>query len=420
MNASRLKRTSLLKASLVVAAVLLAVLVGALSAITKPVEAAFPGKNGKIAFSSYRDGHVQQSNWPSAEIYVMDADGSNPVNITNDPGSDDSSPTWSPDGTKLAFVSRRRGSALRVRVYIMNADGSGVRHVSDALDNTGHLIWSPDGSKLAFSSNHDIWVMKANSSGQTNITADSGFYSHSWPTWSPDGAKIAFMGLPKDEGYYGDIYVMDADGSNITSLTNDRDIPDHLPEWSPDGNKIAFTSVRDNGYGDIYVMDTDGSDVTRLTRYPGDDWDLEWSPDGSKITFQRYRFVDDILVSHIYVMNADGSNKNKVSPDTPEMHHYYRDSAWSPDGSKITFTGRRVGDDVGQFGNGADEIYTVNADGSNPANITNNPADDSEPDWQPLTGPTTKADCRDGGYMEFGFKNQGRCIVLVNRATRSE
>jgi Tol biopolymer transport system component len=244
------RRTNLLKVSLIAVAAILAACLLAWEVRVQPSQAAFPGGNGKIAFSTYRDGHVQQSaggSWPSAEIYVMDADGSNALNITNDPLSDDSGPTYSPDGTKLAFGSYRVGSPNPVRIYIMNADGSGVRHASVASRSFHGSTWSPDSSKLAFSREWydngietDIWVMNADGSGQTNITADLGFYEEVWPTWSPDGSKIAFTGLPTDEGDYGDIYVMNADGSNITSLTDDRDFPDSYPQWSPDGTKIIF------------------------------------------------------------------------------------------------------------------------------------------------------------------------------------
>jgi Tol biopolymer transport system component len=119
--------------------------------------------------------------------------------------------------------------------------------------------------------------------------------------------------------------------------------------------------------------------------------------------------------AEIYVMDADGSNKIKVSPEG----HYAYDPKWSPDGSKIVFTSHREGE-VDQFGNRALEIYTVNADGSNLTNISNNPASDSGADWQALSVPTTKADCKDVGYEAFGFKNHGECIASVQRAAKSE
>jgi Tol biopolymer transport system component len=162
-------------------------------------------------------------------------------------------------------------------------------------------------------------------------------------------------------------------------------------------------------------MDANGSDMTALTRYPGTDGLAKWSPDGSKIAFERYRFVDGSSTAEIYVMSADGSNKIKVSPEG----HYAYDPKWSPDGSKIVFTSHREGE-VDQFGNRALEIYTVNADGSNLTNISNNAASDSGADWQPLSVPTTKADCKDGGYEAFGFKNRGECIASVKRAAKSE
>ncbi|MFC1694264.1 SUMF1/EgtB/PvdO family nonheme iron enzyme, partial [Candidatus Latescibacterota bacterium] len=163
---------------------------------------------GKIAFSSYRDGNY--------EIYLMDTDGSNQTRLTFN-SAYDSYPSWSPDGSQITFSSYRDGN---YEIYVMNADGS----------------------------------------NQTRLTYNSGY---DWaPAWSPDGSQIAFSYL---DGY-NEIYVMTADGSNQTRLTNNS-VNDYKPTWSPDGSHIAFQSDRDGNY-EIYVMNADGSNQTRLTDNP--------------------------------------------------------------------------------------------------------------------------------------------------------
>ncbi len=175
--------------------------------------------SGKIAFMSDRDGNV--------EIYVMNADGSGQKNLTNNPAID-KNPAWSPDGKKIAFDSYRDGNQ---DIYVMNADGSGQKNLTNDLINGGYPAWSPDGKKIAFDSyrdgNWEIYVMNADGSGQkrlTNNPADDNF-----PSWSPDGKKIAFM---SDRDGNLEIIVMNADGSGLENLTNNP-ADDGYPSWSP-------------------------------------------------------------------------------------------------------------------------------------------------------------------------------------------
>ncbi len=248
----------------------------------------------KIAFTSHRDG-----NW---EIYVMDADGSNPINITNNDGYYNL-PSWSPDGTQIAFTSHRDGN---YEIYVMDADGSNPTNITNDADWDSVPSWSPDGTQIAFTSNRDgtdeIYVMDADGSNPTNITSNEAY--DTYPSWSPDGTKIAFMSL-RDGNW--EIYVMDADGSGQTRITN-NDASDDAPAWSPDGTKIAFVSSRD-GNDDIYVMDADGSGQTRITNNDASDDAPAWSPDGTKIAFVSSRDGND----DIYVMDADGSNQINIT-----------------------------------------------------------------------------------------------------------
>ena len=207
--------------------------------------------------------------------------------------------------------------------------------------------------------NFEIYVMDADGSNQTRLTNNSDVDKH--PKWSPDGSRIAFESVRDGNP---EIYVMDADGSNQTRLTNDS-IESTDPAWSPDGSRIAFGSCRDRN-DEIYVMDADGSNQTRLTNNSGIDRGPAWSPDDSRIAF----WSDRDGSSDIYVMDADGSNQTRYTD--PSVEGWFTN--WSPDGSRIVFES----DQDGNF-----EIYVMDADGSNWTRLTDNPAGDWPGDWWP-------------------------------------
>lgn len=228
-----------------------------------------PNKQYKIAFVSNRDGN--------SEIYVMNADGSEQKNLTNVPGWDIHA-QWSPDGKKIAFVSSRNGN---LEIYIMNADGTGQKNLTNSPGSDVACQWSPEGKQIAFVSNRDgnyeIYVMNADGSGQTNVTNDSA--SDSEPHWLPDGNRIAFVSDRSGKTLW---YITNIDGTGQPFLTNYR--PGGRPYTSPDGKKVVSKSGRivmsilkgrDTHY--IYVSNPDGSDKERLTD-TGSDWNPVWSP----------------------------------------------------------------------------------------------------------------------------------------------
>jgi dipeptidyl aminopeptidase/acylaminoacyl peptidase len=264
------------------------------------------GGTGKIAFISIAEGGF--------DIFVMNADGSNPFRLTKDT-TWDCCPDWSPDGTKIAFSSLRDGNR---EIYVMNADGSGQTNLTKNNERDFDPSWSPDGTKIAFISERDggaeIYVMNADGSHQTRLTKDG--KNDAGPAWSPDGAKIAYESN-------GQIYLMNVDGTNPIPLTKNS-LVNSAPAWSPDSKKIAFAASPGDNLEDIYVMDANGSNPIQLTKNSVPDFQPAWSPDGRKIAFESNREGS----SEIYVMNADGSGETKLT----NFNTSSGGPAWSPSG----------------------------------------------------------------------------------------
>ena len=234
----------------------------------------------RIAFVSNRDGN--------AEIYVMDNDGGNQLNLTNDP-NDDRSPSWSPDGKRIVFSSDRdmdRGEAAHnIEIYVMDADGGNQLNLTNNLTEDEHPSWSPDGKWIAFSARreghfendfgitYEIYVMDVDGQNEQRLTENRDNDRNS--SWSPDGKRIAFMADRKGDVVNWDIYVMNNDGGNQQKLTENR-VPDRHPSWSPDGKRIAFMSKRDDHNYEIYVIDADGGNQQKLTNNPAYDCCPSW------------------------------------------------------------------------------------------------------------------------------------------------
>jgi Tol biopolymer transport system component len=315
-----------MRISYLAAAVLLVVLAGGCQESEEPGESSptWSPDNIRIAFTF--DG----------DIYVRAAGGSERTNLTNSP-NDDVEPKWSPGGDKIAYLSQGESTA---DIYVINPDGTGKTNLTNLPARYIDIEWSPDGTKIAFASNRSQRLQVRSPAPQPG---------------SPETA----LRPPREPS--PELYVMNADGSEITRLTFSAAFEGN-PTWSPEGARLAFQSNRD-GDQEIYVINVDGTGLSQLTDNERVDATPVWSPDGRRIAFVSNRpstdFASFLSFDYsVYSMNADGTDQRLLT-NVPGIN--FSRPAWSPDGKYIALIGRdtsptaRLGIGV----QGTAEIYLI-------------------------------------------------------------
>jgi Tol biopolymer transport system component len=318
-----------------------------------------------IVFTSLRDGN--------AEIYLVDSDGANLQNLTNNP-AEDMHPTWSPDGTKIVFVSNRDA---QWGLYEMEADGGNVHLLISSEYVIDEPLFSPDGTLISYVTFEDessysgkshVMLISANGQNLIHLADDIKHLA-----WTPDGQYLFGRWLWNTILY--SINVSDGEQSPFEGMYAGSF------SISPDGTQLAYDYGGE--FSAITLRNLDSGDEVQL---PGmcqsceaSDFGAQWSPDGMMIAYITQRGYG---ILDIYVTEPNPVTTPRLLYDEENFHSL--DPVWSDDSTRIAFLGAfSEALDQNYLDKEAFDIFVIDVNGDNLINLSNHPARDAEPRWRP-------------------------------------
>jgi Tol biopolymer transport system component len=290
------------------------------AAEAEAIEFAQTDLTNAVIFSSY-----EENAW---HVYLIDPDGTNKRPLSGKMGEIDGySALRSPDGDYIVYLTQL---GRTTQINLLSTDGVELRWLAEDPYPIEYITWLSDGEHLGFTSGDgisgvDVYVLDINSRQITRLTPNDGTHNKR-PLWSPNGEKIAFT---SDRDGEPNLYVMDADGSNIRQIT--ADIDSHMSyTWSPDSETIVFSSNRD-GHVNLYSLNLSTDALDQMT-FKDENYDPVWSPDGTKIVFTSTRF--SYGASTLYTMDGKGAHLEQIS-NTPFETWNLVCPMWTPDSQHI-------------------------------------------------------------------------------------
>ena len=304
-----------------------------------------------IVFTSDRDGNL--------EIYSVRADGrGDEENLSKSP-RDEFSPSLSPNGRYVAFLS---GGSEEMKLEVLEISGEERTQVFAGVGTLTQPKWGPDSERVAY-------AMAQESGNSVYVSESDGTESHLLSKvaanevggWSPEGNFVVFS---VQDGADQGLYIRNPDGVNEFRRTQSTD---YGAVWSPDSRYIAFLSTRD-GNPEIYVVDPEEGEEVRITDSAAPEYDLSWSPNGKRLLFVTERDGN----AEIYVVEV--KDRGMTDNLTRLTHNEVRDDqpTWSPNGRRIAFVSYLDGDA---------DIFVMESDGQDQQRLTNNSFQDTEPTW---------------------------------------